>query len=463
MKRIDPIRLVMTALCMLTGVSAISQQNPDETIIKKFTDNALVSYESYDNLQWLCKHTAGRICGSPQAAAAVEFTRQVMDKMGLDSVWLQPVWVKSWNRGAPERAQIVSTKLGTFQLPACALGWSVGTGPAGLAAQVVEIQSQDDLKHKQKSDLEGRIIFFNQPMKATEMNTFTAYGEAAWQRSTGPAEAAKMGAIACVIRSLSIEKDDYPHTGITHYAADSKAIPAIAISTNAADLLSAALLKDPNLNVFIRTTCMEGPEVLSNNVIGEIRGTDYPNEIITIGGHIDAWELAEGAHDDGAGCFQSIEVLRLFKALGIRPKHTIRAVMFMDEEVAQRGGQAYAKIAAADGEKHIAALESDRGVFQPRAVAVNGNTRQMDNFARWQPLFEPYNLNLVKGGGGVDIGPLKKYYPDILYMGFIPDDQRYFELHHSTTDTFEKINRREMQLGAAAMAALVYLYDKYGL
>jgi hypothetical protein len=463
MKKMNFIRFTVVALCLHAGIPAKSQQLAEADVIRKFFNEALTSYKAWHNLEWLCKNTAGRICGRPEAAEAVEFTRQVMNNMKLDSVWLQPIMVKSWDRGEKEVARIVSEKFGTISVPSCALGWSLGTGYPGLSARVVEVKSLDELKSKSGKEIEGRIVFFNQPMKQTNTGTFASYGEAVWQRANGPAEAGKLGAIGCVIRSMSIEIDDFPHTGITRYADEVKPIPAIAISTQAAEMLSGYLTVDPNLHFFFRTTCLAGPDVPSFNVIGEIRGSEFPNEIITIGGHLDAWDIAEGAHDDGGGCIQSIEVLRLFQTAGIRLEHTIRVVMFMDEEVAQRGGQAYAKEASAKGEKHIAALESDRGVFQPKALAITGNPGQMKKLAGWQPLFDPYDIKLISGGGGADVGPLKFFYPEILFMGIITEDQRYFKLHHAASDTFEQVDRREMQMGAAGIAALVYLYDKYGL
>ena len=456
-------RFAVMMIGLATAFPIRAQQSADADQLKRIFNDALTSYEAYHNLEWLCKNTAGRICGRPEAAAAVEFTRQVMLGMKLDSVWLQPIMVKSWDRGEKEVARVVSGRFGSVQVPSCALGWSVGTGDPGLSAQVVEVRSLDELKAKPKKDIEGKIVFFNQPMKPTNLGTFTSYGEAVWQRTNGPVEAGKLGAAGVVIRSMSIEIDDFPHTGITRYEDGVKPIPAIAISTRAADMLSQWLAADPTLNFFFRTTCLEGPEVPSFNVVGEIRGTESPNEIITIGGHLDAWDIAEGAHDDGGGCIQSIEVLRLFRSQGIRPKHTIRAVMFMDEEVAQRGGQQYAAEASRKGETHIAALESDRGVFQPKALAVTGNAGQMKKYALWQPLFDPYDIRLTSGGGGADVGPLKKFYPDILLMGIIPEDSRYFRYHHAPSDTFEQVDRREMQMGAAGIAALVYLYDRYGL
>ena len=463
MKKIDFLRFAAVAMGLLCMIPAHSQQLEEAPLIRSIFNEALTSYEAYHNLEQLCKRTAGRICGRPEAAEAVELTRQIMIGMKLDSVWLQPVMVKSWDRGEKEVARIVSGKFGTITVPSCALGWAVGTGDPGLSAKVVEIRSLQELKAMPKNEIAGKIVFFNQAFKQTNLGTFSSYGEAVWQRTSGPSEAGKMGAIGCVIRSMSIEIDDFPHTGITHYDDGVKPIPAIAISTRAAEMLSQYLAVDKELNFFFRTTCLEGPDVPSFNVVGELRGTEAPNEIITIGGHLDAWDIAEGAHDDGGGCIQSVEVLRLFQKAGIRPKHTIRAVMFMDEEVAQRGGQKYASEAFAKGEKHIAALESDRGVFQPKAMAITGNPEQMKKYATWQPLFDPYDIKLISGGGGADVGPLKKLYPDIIFMGIIPEDQRYFKLHHATSDTFEQVDRREMQMGAAGMATLIYLYDKFGL
>jgi len=457
--KIFGLTLLLTSF--LPGLPA--QDVKDSTLIRSVFNEACSAYGSYHHLEWLCKNTKGRISGRPEVAAAVEYTRQLMEGMDLDSVWLQPVMVKSWDRGEPEQARIVSTRFGTADVPACALGWACGTGDAGLSASVIEVKSLDEWKRMTATEVQGKIVFFNQPMKATNLTTFASYGEAVWQRSRGAAEASKLGAVGCVIRSMNIEIDDFPHTGVTRYSPDVKPIPAIAISTRAAGKLSLWLEQDPALNFFFRTTCKEGPEVQSWNVIGEVKGSEFPDEIITVGGHLDAWDISEGAHDDAGGCMQAIEMLRLFKACGMVPRHTIRAVMFMDEEVAQRGGQAYALEAFNKGEKHIAALESDRGVLRPRNWAVAGTPEQMQKVAGWQPLFDPYGISLVNGGGGVNVGPLKKNYPQITFLGIIPDDERYFGYHHAASDTFEQVDRREMQTGSALIAALVYLVDKYGL
>lgn len=457
------MRFLFFSILILSTCFLSAQEKTDADVIRSLYNEALTSWEAYGNLEWLCKNTKGRICGTPEAAAAVEFTYQTMLKMNLDSVWKQDMMVKNWKRGEPEQGKIISSIYGSTDVDVCALGLSPGTGKEGLVGEVIELFDFKELD-KRKDEVEGKIVFFNRPMDQTLIHTFGAYGGAANQRSQGPLLAARHGAIACLVRSLGPELDDHPHTGVTRFSDPDEQIPALAISTNGAELLSRQLKNDPGLRVFLRATCMTYPDVPSHNVIGEIRGTEFPNEIITVGGHLDAWDNGEGAHDDGGGCMQSIEVLRLFLETGYRPKHTVRAVMFMDEEVAQRGGKAYAEEAHEKGEIHIAAMESDRGVLSPRAVSVNTTSEKFQKAkSNWADLFLPYDLKFISGGGGVDVSPLKNYYPEIVYLGMMPDNQRYFRFHHSPFDTFEQVDRREMQMGAASMAAMVFLYDKYGL
>ena len=456
------MKQLLVSLLLILASGAYAQKASDTEVLRTFYNDALESFEAYENLEWLCKNTAGRICGTPEAAAAVEFTYQVMLKMGLDSVWKQDVMVKNWKRGEAEQGRIVSSKFGSTDVPVCALGLSPGTGVDGIVGEVIMFMDFNELKDN-KDKVKGKIVFFNRHMDHKLIHTFNAYGGAVNQRTSGPDLAASYGAIACVVRAQNPALDDFPHTGITRFTSPDQEIPAFGISTNAADVLSKQLENDPELNLYLRSTCQTYPDVPSHNVIGEITGSLYPEEIITVGGHLDAWDNSEGAHDDGGGCMQSIEVLRLFSESGIRPKHTIRAVMFMDEEIAQRGGLAYAKIAEDKGEKHIAAMESDRGVLSPRSVAIGTTEKRYKKAMKWESLFKPYDLNVVKGGGGVDIGPLRKVYPDLVFLGMMPDNQRYFRFHHSAFDTFEQVDRREMQMGAATMAAIIYLFDEHGL
>lgn len=443
---------------LVAFISSVSAQSDDE-VIKTIFDEAITNRKAYNDLYFLCKNFEGRLAGTPQAAGAVEFTYQIMKDMNLDTVYKQPVKVPRWVRGEPEKAAIHSSLFGAAEVPVTALGMSIGTGEDGLLAKVVEVHGIKDLENFSKDDLEGKIVFFNEPMDPTLINTFSAYGKAASQRTRGAAEAAKYGAVGVVVRSLTTSLDDFPHTGVMRYEEVVEKIPAVAISTNGAELLSKWLQKDLDLNFYFRTTCKTMPDVNSHNVIGEIRGTEYPDEIITVGGHLDAWWPGEGAHDDGAGCMQSIEVLRLFQKLEIKPKRTIRAVMFMDEEVAQRGGKEYALQAGLKNEKHYFAIEADRGALTPHGFGVSGPENRVEQILSLKPYFEPYGITYFKeGGGGVDIRPLKQFGTPL--SSLVTDMQRYFNFHHSGNDTFEKVNFREFQMGSAAMASFIYLIDK---
>ncbi len=450
------------ALCCMLLFSASSfAQQKDSITIRQIYDEALLRGQAYTQLEYLCKKVGARLSGSPQAAAAVEFTRYIMDTMKLDKVYLQPVMVPHWVRGAKEVGKIINSKqIGEQEVRVVALGNSVGTGKGGITAKVVEVRNFEELKALGKAKVNGKIVFFNRPMDATKFNTFEAYGAASDQRGAGPSEAAKLGAVGVVVRSLASNIDDFPHTGSTRYQFV-RQIPAVAISTKGAELLSGLLKNDTTLLFHFETNCQMLPDVLSYNVIGEIKGSEKPEEIIVVGGHLDSWDLAEGAHDDGTGCMQAIEVLRIFKALNIKPKRTIRAVMFMNEENGLRGGLEYAKVALEQREKHIAAIESDRGGFTPREFSTEAPAEILQKMQTWVPLLEPYGITAVKkGGGGADISPLRNQ--NTVLIGYVPDSQRYFDLHHTEQDTFDKVNPRELALGAGAMAALVYLISEYG-
>ena len=327
---------------------------------------------------------------------------------------------------------------------------------------MIEVQNFEELDQLGESKIKGKIVFFNRPMEPKHVKTFNAYGGAVNQRGSGASKAAKYGALASVTRSMSLKNDEHPHTGAMRYEEGVNKIPAAAISTKDADLLSAAIKKG-NAKMFIQFNCETLPDVLSYNVIGEIKGTEFPDEIISVGGHLDSWDLGEGAHDDGAGCVQSIEVLRIFKNLNYKPKRTIRAVMFMNEENGLRGGLKYAEEAKRLNEKHLAAIETDAGGFTPRGFGFTASAEQLAKIQQWLPLLKPYGTDFLQaGGGGADIGPLNKTFGTPI-AGLMPDSQRYFDIHHARSDVFENVNKRELNLGAVNMAALIYLVDKYGL
>lgn len=429
--------------------------------INNIFGTALSSGQSYSMLERLCKDVGARLSGSPEAAKAVEWSKHQMESYDFDNVFLQPVMVPHWVRGDTETAKIIASGK-ELSVNILALGNSVATGKKGITAEVVEVKYLDKLAELGEKVIKGKIVFFNRPMDQTKLTTFSAYGDAVDQRVFGASEAAKYGAIGAVVRTVGTAQDDYPHTGTLIYKKDVPQIPAVAISTNDADVLFEMLSATPSLKFYFQTNCEMLPDVLSYNVVGEIKGSTNADEYIVVGGHLDSWDVGDGAHDDGTGCVQSIEALRLFKALNIKPKHTIRAVMFMNEENGLRGGNEYARVAKEKQEKHIAAIESDAGGFSPKGFRFSGKDEQRNNYLKFKQYFAPFDILSFEGkGGGADIGPLADQ--GTALIGLYPDSQRYFDYHHAHSDTFDKVNRRELELGAAAMASLIYLIDQIGL
>ena len=461
------IRSIIIVILFLSSNLWAQESNNDEDafFIRKIYDKALTEGRCYDWLHHLTTKIGGRLAGSPQSAAAVEYTRQMLDTLGLDSVYLQPCMVPHWVRGDKEQVRIVNNNsMGSLDIPALSLGNSIGTGSKGLTAEVIEVQGLDDLEKLGRAKIEGKIVFYNRPMDPKQIRTFNAYGGAVDQRVYGATEAAKYGAVAALVRSLTTRNDDVPHTGVSVYKEGNPKIPALAISTNASNLLSDLLDKD-EVRIFIKNNCQSFPDKLSYNVIGEIKGSEFPDEIILVGGHLDSWDVGRGAHDDGAGCVHSMDVLQLIKRINYKPKRTIRCVLFMNEENGLGGGKAYSRISDENKEFHLAAIESDAGGFTPRGFSFDGHADILKpkyrQLTTWLPLLEPYGISFTTGGSGADISPLKGQKG--LLAGLRPDSQRYFDYHHTNIDNIDAVNKRELELGAAAMTSLVYLIDKYGI
>lgn len=457
--------MIRLTLLFFSCTVLVAQPNPtDKSHLNQFYDLALLHGNSYEWLDYLTNRIGSRLSGSLGAERAVAWTKSELNSLGLDSVYLQPVKVPKWVRGAKEFALIETAPGVTFNVPITALGGSVATPSVGLKAPVVEVQGIEDLAKIGRENIEGKIVFYNRPMQANLISTFQAYSGCVDQRYDGAREASAFGAIGIIVRSMNLRLDDFPHTGAMSYGEQdmSKRIPAAAISTNAAEKLSYLLKLEPKLKFLFRQQCKTFPDVWSHNVIGEIKGSEFPDEVIVVGGHLDSWDLGDGAHDDGAGVVQSMEVLRLFKKSGYSPKRTIRVVLFMNEENGLRGANAYADSALTANEKHIFALESDAGGFTPRGFSFNCSDEEFAQVTSWKPLFKPYLIHYFEqGGSGADIRPLKNKYN--VLAGLRPDSQRYFDHHHAENDTFVAVNKRELELGAATMASLVFLYDKYGL
>ena len=452
-------------LIVAFSVSLHSQNtNEDSVFIDKIYDEALANGNSYEWLDYLSNQIGGRLSGSINYDRSVKWGMDELEMINLDSVWLQPVMIPKWVRGAPEYAHIESSPGNTISVPIAALGGSISTPSIGISANVIEVKNFNELKMIGKDSIRGKIIFYNRPMDPTLINTFQAYGGSVNQRTQGAVEAAKLGAVGVIVRSMTTSLDDYPHTGSMYYDGLSlnQRIPAAAISTNGAELLSSMLSLNPNIKFFFRQNSKNFPDVLSHNVIAQINGSEKPDEIIVIGGHLDSWDLGDGSHDDGAGIVQSMEVLRILKDLNYSPKRTIRVVLFANEENGLRGGTKYAEEAILNNEKHFFALESDAGGFTPRGFSFDTSEKEFKTIKKFENLFIKYGMdNFFIGGSGADIGPLKN--GEVILAGLRPDTQRYFDYHHAASDTFDKINKRELELGAAAMTALVYLLDNYKL
>ena len=452
-------------LIIAFSISLNSQNlNNDSAFIDEIYDEALSNGESYKWLDYLSNQIGGRLSGSINYDRSVKWGKEELDMIDIDSVWLQPVMIPKWVRGAPEYAHIESSPGNTISVPIAALGGSISTPSIGISANVIEVKNFKELNNIGRDSVKGKIVFYNRPMDPTLINTFEAYGGSVNQRTQGAVEAAKLGAIGVIVRSMTTSLDDYPHTGSTYYEGLSlnQRIPAAAISTNGAELLSSMLSLNSNIKFFFRQNSKNFPDVLSHNVIGQINGSEKPDEIIVIGGHLDSWDLGDGSHDDGSGIVQSMEVLRILKSLNYIPKRTIRVVLFANEENGLRGGKKYAAEAMLNNEKHFFALESDAGGFTPRGFSFDTSDKEFKTIKKFETLFIKYGMNnFFIGGSGADIGPLKD--SKVILAGLRPDTQRYFDYHHAASDTFDKINKRELELGAAAMTALVYLLDNYKL
>jgi hypothetical protein len=458
------MKKILIALGLIPLFAASQNTIDDSLFIHKIAVNILSSDAAYNNLHHLTKNIGGRLSGSPHMYLAEQWGAQAMKNAGADNVILQECMVPHWVRGGTDNAMIIykdkNDNQQKYALHILALGSSVGSGANGVHAPLIRVNSFDDLESK-KNELQGKIVFYNVPFDDTLINTFAAYGKNVVYRTAGADRAAKYGAVGVIVRSMSNTPGNYPHTGSLRYNDSTQKIPASALGLD--DVKKLDTLFDENIPVacslFTYGTML--PDTIAHNVIGELKGTEYPEQIITVGGHLDSWDPAEGANDDGTGVVQTIEVLRVLKALNYQPKHTIQFVLFANEENGTRGAKKYADEARRNNEQHIFALESDAGGFTPRGFSfdVSDNTI-MQKINGWKTLFTPYYGDRFEAGeAGADVGYLKQ----TPQAGLVPDSQRYFYIHHAATDVFENVDIREMKLGAINMAALIYLVDKYGL
>lgn len=464
------MRLSSLRLCvflLLLGNAAAPGQTTDSARTAQYrqaigviTQEGLRHCDAFRYLTDLTQNIGARLSGSPQAARAVEWGKALMTRLGFQNVHLEPVMVPHWVRGDVEQASILSPEAGRQKLSVCALGGSIGTQESGVSGELFRVTSFEELR-KAGDRAKGKIIFFDRPFDRTKINTFEAYGGAVDQRGSGAVEAAKAGGIAALVRSMTSRRDDVPHTGAMHYADSVVKVPAAAVSTIGADYLDSLLDAGVSVRIRLRLSCQTLPDAPSANVVGDLTGSEHPEEVIVVGGHLDSWDKGQGAHDDGAGVAGTLEALHLLNETGLAPKRTIRAVLFINEENGLAGGVAYAKVDR-PGEKHIAAIETDEGGFSPKGFGIETDSARFGAIARWAPLFRPIGASeFNRGGGGADISPMGRL--GIPMLGLNVDNQRYFDYHHSDNDTIDKVNERELELGAIALASIAYILSQEGL
>lgn len=458
-------KLILPALML--PCLAMAQYKDDSIFIKKISDEIFVNGKAYDQLRDLTKNIGGRLAGSPQFAKAVQWGKATMEKTGADKIYLQECMVPHWVRGSGDNVSIiqVGAKNNIRPLDVLSLGNSVGSveasGVKGVTAEVLAVADFAELE-KRKDEVKGKIVYYNFGFNPTYIVPGRAYGESGAYRRAGASRAAKYGAVGIMIRSLTGSTDNNPHTGSMVYNDSFPKIPAVALGLKDADLVY-ELSKQSAVRVTMVTHGKMLPDTIGHNVIAELTGSEFPNQYITIGGHLDSWDINEGAHDDGTGVVQTIEVLRVLRALGYRPKHSIRFVLFANEENGTKGALKYAAEAKAKNEEHIFALETDEGGFTPRGFSFNMDEAKLKKVQTWASLLQPYGADeLEAGGGGTDVEPLARTFKTPV-SALRPDNQRYFDIHHSRGDVFEAVNKRELLLGAVNIAALIYLVDKYGL
>ena len=442
---------LMVSLFIISCSPNGGNKNELGKIAKKFQkngnliiDKAMSDSEGYDRLGEMLDTFGPRFSGSTNLEKALEWIIDEMNNDGLDNVHGEEVMVPKWVRG---KESATMTAPWEKDLAILGLGGSVGTGSRGLSGEVFVVNSFDDLKAR-SSEAKGKIVLYNVP--------FTSYGETVQYRYRGASEAAKVGGIASLIRSVGPYSMDTPHTGTSAYEDGVKKIPHAALTLEDAAMMGR--MADRGLTIKV-SLYMEGRfegDVPSQNVMGEITGSEYPDEVIVLGGHIDSWDVGQGAHDDGGGCVAAWQAVKLIKDLGLKPKRTIRAVMWTNEENGLRGGEAYRDAHFNELDNHILAMESDAGVFKPSGFGFSGPDESLKILQDIRTLLYRIDSGIItKGGGGADIGPIMR--EGVPGMGLSVDGSRYFWYHHTPADTYDKVDKDEFNRCVATMPLMAYV------
>jgi carboxypeptidase Q len=449
-KRIPPFVVCVAAI--LAALSADAGAQAGSGWINAYRDTAarLIKAATADDFAWqrLAEFTdtyGNRLSGSENLTRAIAWAAEAMKKDGLENVHTEKVMVPKWTRGR-ESAEIIDPP--RHPLTVLGLGGTVATPPGGLEAEVLVVESFNELRTR-AADAKGRIVLFNEP--------FTNYADTVTYRTGSARAAAQAGAVGVLIRSVGPVGLRTPHTGSVQYQSDLAAIPAAAITGEDANRIARLSARGRKVRIHLSLEGHIEPDAESANVVAEIRGRERPDEVVVLGGHIDSWDVGAGASDDGVGCVITWEALRLMKKLGVWPRRTVRLVLWTNEENGTRGAAAYAEKYASTAMNHVFALEADSGVFEPARFGFSGSLAARNVIRDITSLLAPLNLaETISGGGGADIDPIAQAgrAPTMAYMG---DPTRYFTIHHSPADTVERIAPEEVSKGAAAIAVVTYV------
>ncbi|MEP7347511.1 MAG: M28 family metallopeptidase [Gemmatimonadaceae bacterium] len=441
------VRAALGLILILVSNSPLSAQD----IASQYRDAAsrILARATRDSAAWLrlaelTERFGNRFSGSDRLEKALDWTLKEMQKDGLDGVRGEPVMIPKWVRGA-ESAELVEPR--HQSLPMLGLGGSIATPPGGITAQLLVVSSFDDLKAK-AAQAKGKIVLFDVP--------FTNYGETVQYRTNGATEAARVGAVASLIRSVTPYSQRTPHTGGMRYDSTVRKIAHAAITVEDAEMLHRMQDRGDRMVVKLTMSATMMPDVPSRNVIAELRGTEHPDEVVVMGGHSDSWDVGRGAMDDGGGVVAAWEAIRLLKELGLRPRRTIRVVGWVNEENGTRGGNAYRDRYKNELDKHLLAIESDGGVFKPEGFGFTGSDAAMEIIKQIGTLLAPFGAGTIsKGGGGADIGPIMQL--GVPGMGLNVDGTKYFWYHHTDADTIDKLDPHDLALCVATMAIMAYV------
>jgi|TARA_Y100000294_G_scaffold15121_1_gene13514 carboxypeptidase Q len=410
----------------------------------KIISKSLTDSTAYNRLGYMCDTFGPRLSGSKNLENAINWILKEMNNDGLENVKGEKVAVPTWIRGK-ESATLLSPFM--KELSMLGLGGSIATPRGGLKAEVIVVNDWDELESR-SNEVPGKIVLFNAP--------FTSYGETVAYRYSGASAAAKHGAVASLIRSIGPWSMNTPHTGVMAYKDDVQKIPHAALTMEDAMMLSRIHDRNDKIIVKLDMNARMVADRWSHNVLGEIKGSIYPEEVVVVGGHIDSWDVGQGAHDDGGGCIVSWEVLRLIKELGLKPKRTIRCVMWTNEENGGKGNKGYRDMHMDEMDKHVLAIESDGGVFSPEGFGFSGNESAREIVEEIHELMKPIGANTIsEGGRAADVAPLND--EGVPVMSLKVDGSKYFWYHHTNADTFDKIDFNEFNRCIAAMAIMAYV------